>query len=511
MKRITAIIAVVLVLASLTITAMTVLRLIDYDNWNRLPPRLSLVGLESEEIYSPCASEESLQTLVDGRRVWTVCRPSEKLPNGGLALTDTEKRSYTLGWSMDEALTLFEVMGAVFTPENELVLVYRGGEIHKSDEGYSPKQSVVVGIAGVDGWHRKPEQVLDSPATPLGMIWQGDHLELVLYDGGEKLFLVKIPGAPAEKFVTEPLDRGKICDAFYTCQFLGAYWDATRWWRFVIKGLRNIDLPQGRDKQKPGEKISDYWDVGLSGGEPEIRTGPAMDKLELERCQVGVIEDRYGPMENRVWLQSDGRWIKSKSVSEYDAWSTWPGGHFRRDGTGLERYSVWQNPQEKGQFVHWLDDRRVYLSLSQNPMGGLPLMSVRTDSGLEAVTSFRSSDAQALQYGHFVQTEEGWLLLGGGLSYLAFDKDLHLIEPRNVFAYLHQADNVNAYGIYWVLFGLVLCGGLGAFVGVLISRRRKPPQEDRGTPLFIGLATGALIHGVVSVWWLMADIWHWLS
>ena len=425
--------------------------------------------------------------------MWTACGPSEELPYGGLALTDTRERSFSLGWTVtDETLALSEVLGAVFNPGDELVLLYRS------------KSGIAVAIADAEGWQRQPELVLEAHATPLGMAWLDDHLELVLDAGAEGLFIVRVPRAPEAQPAAEQLDRERICAPFDTCSLLGAYRDNERGWRFAVWGMHRTDPADQRAAKEPAS----FWDVGLDGGDPEVRTGLSADEPVLKRYRVGVIDKDLGT--GGVVLQPDGRWTEPEVSPQGDGWSEYPCGHYRREGAGLTRYRVWNSPHDEGVVVHRLADQRIFL-YSEDRMEGLPLIHMRINMGMDVVVaSYRSRDAQALQYGHFLPTDEGWLLLGGGPSYLSFDQDLQLVEPRDVFTYLHQVDAVNVYGVYWVLFGQLLCWILCVLVAVLIARGRKLSPPGKRAAVLLGLAVGASIHGVVSIWWLSADIWQWL-
>lgn len=466
---------------ALALAAWGWVRVLARDGWATGARRVSWTGPDGAPLPADgglsCTGDIKLTSLVVGEALWTTCTATGPLPGGGLAFVEPAAERARAAWPLPDELDLHWTVGALPHAHRPwLAWLFRAGP--------PARHGLAAAVAGPDGWVVPPTMLAEGDdASPLGMAWVGERLELALVPTTpdapyarrtDPLLVALTPGqAPARRAVP----RALLCGDGATCRPLAAVRGPDGRWRFLVFTWRTGDSQA-------------VWRVAEDGRDREpVAAGPVWHESGIDRLAVGLIEHEDA-IEGGI-LDAAGGLTPRPARPPGDGYA--PGSQLRWDGTRLQRDDVRIDTALPAQ-LRRVGDRTLVLRWEDREAEDDELLTAAvvppgaagapgTVPGQVVARTF-SFSCGGLYLGTLVPRAAGghWLATPDG-CYVALDAELRRADPLEIGPHLLRRGSVglgwhepsHVVFLAWLLFGLPLALGGTALAARLRRRRGARP------------------------------------
>lgn len=401
---------------------------------------------------------------------------------GGFAWIEPELGQARIAWPVPTTYAL-EVCGVAVRDATTFALALISA--HDTPEGV--RSTLLIGIAGRDGWDRPPAAVAEWDARanrgrPLlfGLSWVGGELQAVIthprgadeYGQSSPVDVITLPTRGRLRVRSMPFD----CE----CVVVGAL---------------------------PGK---DAWSLILEGGHAMIRRpsgtiqpAPQLDRVDLDesdRVALGTFWGASGWGANRI--ARDG--TVSQPAPPFPGWGALP----------VDRRVVWTAAGGLQRQLLWSPHRGDDLSLVAQRVAGRTIVTGSRHDELEWIGDTPGALRPAIDDVALGDFEIGTMLprAGGGYfwvdgdgHYVTLDAQLRRTDSLSVREHLrrHSTSDVDYEArLGWALLSLPLFAVLGLLVG--LAARRRNADGTRGPVVLAPVTASLVLYVIIGGWALRA-------
>ena len=505
-------------LLSLLLPSLTVVRLLDHQNWLTGANQVHWVlpdghPAETDPFYSEifkkigCYDTEDFYALRDKGVLWTTCYLGDQ--KQALVRIDPGNGTGTL-WRLPKDFA--HISGLARGREGEIAIVYTAlnvGEI-----------SLGLGVIDHETWKLNPQILPDSKDSKLlATSWVRGQLEIIYLppyamdsDNNENVRSI-VATIHKDKIVTKslippvnlcrPQATGKIklvCDRICRLTYEKENW---RLWVFkpdtqTVEEVSETGEITALDKQENCGKA--YQD--------EDSITAAKFKNDESYYALGLVQESDYEAVNRPnsWLQTLGGKLIPLPQPPKQTWKRYLShGWVEFGDTGLLKYSLWELPREDHNFAYarkistgWLESKH-----DENDRLHLALLDTNGNVIKSRIVAKDNHQCDGPYTGVPIMRNDGgfWLVNTNG-CYISMSNDLKRLDPYSIVEHFRKDDPSwsswkysNITRLIWVLAGLPVC----IFLLTGIARWRKKP-------LFIRMVVGTYIY-LVSAGICLFQLW----